>query len=110
MTSDFDPAAFDDFEAEAWDRPGMARRYDGFLAQITDRLIDELRLSGLSARQLPGVDAIIALIAERARRGDVILIMSNGSFGGIHQRLLTTLGARALAGTEGTRGHPTKMG
>lgn len=42
MTSEFDPAAFDDFEAEAWDRPGMARRYDAFLAHITDRLIEPL--------------------------------------------------------------------
>jgi SAM-dependent methyltransferase len=42
VTSDFDPAAFDDFEAEAWDRPGMARRYDAFLARITDRLIEPL--------------------------------------------------------------------
>ena len=40
--SEFDPAAFDDFEAEAWDRPGMARRYDAFLAHITDRLIEPL--------------------------------------------------------------------
>ena len=42
MTSEFDPAAFDDFEAEAWDRPGLARRYDAFLAPITDRLIEPL--------------------------------------------------------------------
>jgi SAM-dependent methyltransferase len=42
VTSEFDPAAFDDFEAEAWDRPGMARRYDAFLAHITDRLIERL--------------------------------------------------------------------
>jgi SAM-dependent methyltransferase len=42
VTSDFDPAAFDEFEAEAWDRPGMARRYDAFLAHITDRLIEPL--------------------------------------------------------------------
>ena len=42
MTSEFDPAAFDDFEAEAWDRPGMARRYDAVLAHVTDRLIEPL--------------------------------------------------------------------
>lgn len=37
------------------------------------------------------IDDIIATVVNEARSGDQILIMSNGDFGGIHQRLLTAL-------------------
>ncbi len=37
------------------------------------------------------VDAIITTLKSEARAGDHILIMSNGGFGGIHQRLLDAL-------------------
>jgi UDP-N-acetylmuramate: L-alanyl-gamma-D-glutamyl-meso-diaminopimelate ligase len=61
-----------------------------------EKLIADLRGRGLSARSEPeGVPAIVATIAGRARRGDVVLIMSNGGFGGIHARLLAALEARA---------------
>lgn len=35
--------------------------------------------------------SLIAAIVEEAKQGDHILVMSNGSFGGIHQQLLTKL-------------------
>ncbi|WP_296242962.1 MULTISPECIES: UDP-N-acetylmuramate:L-alanyl-gamma-D-glutamyl-meso-diaminopimelate ligase [unclassified Psychrobacter] len=40
---------------------------------------------------LSSVDAIIAHIQTHAKAGDAIVIMSNGGFEGIHQRLLTAL-------------------
>lgn len=40
---------------------------------------------------LSSVDAIIAHISAQAKAGDAIVIMSNGGFEGIHQRLLTAL-------------------
>jgi UDP-N-acetylmuramate: L-alanyl-gamma-D-glutamyl-meso-diaminopimelate ligase len=40
---------------------------------------------------LSSVDAIIEHISTHAKAGDAILIMSNGGFEGIHQRLLTAL-------------------
>ncbi|MDR1648385.1 MAG: UDP-N-acetylmuramate:L-alanyl-gamma-D-glutamyl-meso-diaminopimelate ligase [Zoogloeaceae bacterium] len=39
------------------------------------------------------MDALIAAVVARARPGDQILVMSNGGFGGIHERLLSTLAA-----------------
>ncbi|MFU8838347.1 MAG: UDP-N-acetylmuramate:L-alanyl-gamma-D-glutamyl-meso-diaminopimelate ligase [Thiohalomonadaceae bacterium] len=39
----------------------------------------------------PDVETTLEALLEQARRGDHILIMSNGSFGGIHQRLLAGL-------------------
>jgi UDP-N-acetylmuramate: L-alanyl-gamma-D-glutamyl-meso-diaminopimelate ligase len=39
------------------------------------------------------LDALVADILKLAQAGDQILVMSNGGFGGIHQRLLSTLPA-----------------
>jgi len=44
-----------------------------------------------------GVGGIIAKATDGARDGDVLVIMSNGAFGGIHARLLEALDARAGA-------------
>ena len=55
------------------------------------QLIDDLRAAGVSARQLPSVDAIVAYVAAHAIAGDDIVVMSNGGFGGIHGKLLEAL-------------------
>ena len=39
------------------------------------------------------VEAIVAGVIQAARSGDHVLVMSNGGFGGIHQRLLDALAA-----------------
>jgi UDP-N-acetylmuramate: L-alanyl-gamma-D-glutamyl-meso-diaminopimelate ligase len=49
---------------------------------------------GAKARALPSVDAIVSMLANEAREGDTIAILSNGAFGGIHDKLLSALGAR----------------
>ena len=40
------------------------------------------------------LEKLIEAIAITAQRGDYVLIMSNGGFGGIHQKLLTSLGKK----------------
>ena len=57
------------------------------------RLVEELRARGLRARHLAGSEAIAATAAREARSGDVLLVMSNGTFEGVHQKLLEALGA-----------------
>ncbi len=37
------------------------------------------------------IDALVAQLIQEARAGDVLLVMSNGGFGGIHQKLLAGL-------------------
>ena len=49
----------------------------------------------------PDLDALAAAIVRAARPGDQILVMSNGSFGGLHGRLLERL---ALAGGDTDQG------
>jgi UDP-N-acetylmuramate: L-alanyl-gamma-D-glutamyl-meso-diaminopimelate ligase len=58
-----------------------------------EQLVDDLRRSSRHARYIPEVDAIVTTIAAEARDGDVIVLMSNGGFGGIHQKLLQALAA-----------------
>ncbi len=41
------------------------------------------------------IDALVQRAVESARPGDHLLVMSNGAFGGIHERLLAALRARA---------------
>jgi len=53
---------------------------------------------GARARCHGDLDALIEAIARAARPGDQVLVMSNGSFGGLHARLLARLeSARADA-------------
>ncbi|MCX7896822.1 MAG: UDP-N-acetylmuramate:L-alanyl-gamma-D-glutamyl-meso-diaminopimelate ligase [Rhodocyclaceae bacterium] len=42
-------------------------------------------------------EKLVAHIAASARRGDHVLVMSNGAFGGIHDKLLVALGEKARA-------------
>jgi UDP-N-acetylmuramate: L-alanyl-gamma-D-glutamyl-meso-diaminopimelate ligase len=40
------------------------------------------------------VDAIVRFLAGAARPGDVVAVLSNGGFGGLHERLLGELRSR----------------
>ncbi len=55
------------------------------------QLVEDLRHIGVSARHLPDVETIVRQVSAEARDGDLIVIMSNGAFGGIHRRLLEAL-------------------
>ena len=62
------------------------------------RLAADLKKSGTPAQHIPGVAEIVADLAATSRPGDVIAVLSNGAFGGIHQLLLDALGRRRQAG------------
>jgi UDP-N-acetylmuramate: L-alanyl-gamma-D-glutamyl-meso-diaminopimelate ligase len=49
---------------------------------------------GATVSLVSSVDALVAGLAAEARPGDHILVMSNGSFGGLHEKLLTALRSR----------------
>jgi UDP-N-acetylmuramate: L-alanyl-gamma-D-glutamyl-meso-diaminopimelate ligase len=54
-------------------------------------LVGQLGARGRRAEQHPDVSAIIEALAQSARPGDTIALLSNGAFGGIHARLLERL-------------------
>ncbi len=47
---------------------------------------------GTKAQAMPSVATIVDRLREGAVRGDTIAVLSNGAFGGIHQKLLEELG------------------
>jgi UDP-N-acetylmuramate: L-alanyl-gamma-D-glutamyl-meso-diaminopimelate ligase len=53
------------------------------------------RALGTKVRCEEKLDRLIAAIAAEAKAGDHVLVMSNGGFGGIHEKLLSALGAGA---------------
>jgi len=69
-----------------------------------ERLIADLRVRGLRASAFPSVASIVSHVADKARRGDVLLVMSNGGFGGIHGLLLESLRKGTAAEAGGTPG------
>ncbi|MFN0128555.1 MAG: UDP-N-acetylmuramate:L-alanyl-gamma-D-glutamyl-meso-diaminopimelate ligase [Verrucomicrobiales bacterium] len=54
-----------------------------------DRLVEDIRTTyGRSCFVEPTTDAIVARLAPLVRRDDVVVVFSNGGFGGIHEKLL----------------------
>ena len=58
-------------------------------------LVAAIGAAGVHARHLTEVGDIVQTIAHEAREGDLVVVMSNGAFGGIHDRLLEALAASA---------------
>ena len=58
-----------------------------------DQLVADLARAGGRARHIATVDEIVQTVAAEARDGDLVVLMSNGGFGGIHQKLLQALAA-----------------
>ena len=56
------------------------------------KLMDDLSSAGKQAAYLPDVDTIVSHIARHAEGGEVVVVFSNGGFGGIHGKLLERLG------------------
>jgi len=57
----------------------------------TQQLVEDLRRSGRSAWNLETVEGIIKKVREEARAGDLIVIMSNGGFDCIYEKLPAAL-------------------
>jgi UDP-N-acetylmuramate: L-alanyl-gamma-D-glutamyl-meso-diaminopimelate ligase len=57
----------------------------------SEKLMRDLKGKGVDANLCESVDAIVGALKNKAKPGDVILIMSNGGFGGIYEKLLKEL-------------------
>jgi UDP-N-acetylmuramate: L-alanyl-gamma-D-glutamyl-meso-diaminopimelate ligase len=69
-------------------------RYDARTGMDPAELVAGLRAEGVDASYIPEVDDIVAAVVSGAEAGDVVLVMSNGGFGGIHAKLLEGLEGR----------------
>jgi UDP-N-acetylmuramate: L-alanyl-gamma-D-glutamyl-meso-diaminopimelate ligase len=59
-----------------------------------EQLVADLKAAEVDARYIPQVDEIVTTVAKESREGDLVVIMSNGGFDDIHQKLLRALEAR----------------
>jgi UDP-N-acetylmuramate: L-alanyl-gamma-D-glutamyl-meso-diaminopimelate ligase len=58
-------------------------------------LVADLKAGGTDARYIPDIPEIVGTVAKDARAGDLVIVMSNGGFDDIHQKILSALEARA---------------
>lgn len=93
-------AVFQDEYADAFssaDYVVIARVFDSQKVSEKGKSLDTLKLIAAIVQQnkpalaLPNADEIIAHLLPQLREGDVVAIMSNGGFGGIHEKLLEGL-------------------
>jgi UDP-N-acetylmuramate: L-alanyl-gamma-D-glutamyl-meso-diaminopimelate ligase len=59
----------------------------------TEKLIEAISQNGKPAYALVGADEIVGHLLPQLEAGDVVAVMSNGGFGGIHEKLLSGLRA-----------------
>jgi UDP-N-acetylmuramate: L-alanyl-gamma-D-glutamyl-meso-diaminopimelate ligase len=57
----------------------------------SQQLVEDLKLQGKDAHYFPNTDAIVDFLISIAKSGDLILVMSNGGFDNIHEKLLNSL-------------------
>jgi len=57
----------------------------------SQQLVNDLKKLGKSAHFFPDTDEIIDFLITETKSGDLILVMSNGGFDNIHERLLSVL-------------------
>ncbi|MDE1010929.1 MAG: UDP-N-acetylmuramate:L-alanyl-gamma-D-glutamyl-meso-diaminopimelate ligase [Paraburkholderia fungorum] len=60
-------------------------------------LAEALAPLGGKAQAFDNLDALVKAVAHAARPGDQVLVMSNGGFGGVHQKLLDALSVRGTS-------------
>jgi len=61
-----------------------------------EAVVDALQAEGKKAIYIREVDHIVEHLCARARPGELILIMSNGGFGGIQEKLVRALETRSI--------------
>jgi len=64
-----------------------------------EKLAADIRQHGVPARALPDVESIVSYLSQRVAAGDTVVVMSSGSFDGLHERLLQRLGDAVVLAT-----------
>ena len=66
-------------------------RVEAAAAADGDEQVGAVRARGREAASFADIDAIVDWVVQGRRSGDVVLVMSNGGFEGIHRRILDAL-------------------
>ena len=85
------PAAFDPADIVCIRKPPLLEKIPSGQRFSSEQLVNDLKNRGKNAHYFPDTDAILDFLLITAEPGDLVLIMSNGGFDNIHQRLLESL-------------------
>lgn len=85
------PASFDHADLICIRKPPLLDKIPTDIRFSSEKLVNDLKSRGKDAHYFPDTESIIDFVAAEARPGDLVLIMSNGAFDNIHQRLLEKL-------------------
>ncbi len=85
------PLSFDPADLVCIRKPPLLEKIPVPERFSSETLVADLNRRGLAAHYFPDTDTIIDFLIAEAQAGDVILIMSNGGFDNIHDRLLKKL-------------------
>ena len=85
------PLSFDEADLICIRKPPLLEKIPVNERFSSEKLVDDLNNRGKNAHYFPDTEAIIDFLVKETRPGDVILIMSNGGFDNIHEKLLDKL-------------------
>ena len=83
--------SFDDADLVCIRKPPLLKKIPVDERFSSEQLTQGLKSRGKDANYFPDTDTIIDFLVDAAKPCDVILIMSNGGFDNIHERLLEAL-------------------
>ena len=58
-----------------------------------ETIVESLSKDDIPTEHIGDFDAIARRIGDEAKEGDVVLVMSSGAFGGVHEKILEALRA-----------------
>lgn len=69
-------------------RPNVHKKIDPENRFSTSKLVEDINKKGVPAHHFDNSDAVVRFLTPKLRSNDLVLIMSNGGFDNIHQKLL----------------------
>ncbi|MDP3285099.1 MAG: UDP-N-acetylmuramate:L-alanyl-gamma-D-glutamyl-meso-diaminopimelate ligase [Desulfobacterales bacterium] len=85
------PLSFDSADIICISRPPLLEKIPQEERFSSERLVEDLKRRGKDAHYFEDTQSIIDFLVKESKAGDLILIMSNGGFENIHERLLKAL-------------------
>ena len=85
------PGVFDPADIICIRKPPLLKKIPSGQRFSSEQLVKDLKIRGKNAHYFPDTDSILDFLLITAQPGDIVLIMSNGGFDNIHQRLLESL-------------------
>lgn len=85
------PTVFDDADLICIREPSMLEKVPENERFSSSKFAEDLKARGLDTHLFPDTDQIIDFLCQNTVSGDNVLIMSNGGFDNIHERLLAAL-------------------